>query len=116
MKVLSTCGYHLGPQWAKRLMFTGDCLLGSDAARVGLVLDAYPAEELDAQVSELARRIACVDAELLSAHKRAINVGLELMGASTLQRLDAEMDARAICQRSLHCVATYGLVRLVAGS
>jgi enoyl-CoA hydratase len=87
--------YHLGPQWAKRLMFTGDCLSGRDAARCGLVLDAFPAVELDAQVAELARRIACVDAELLSAHKRAINLGLELMGSKTLQRLSAETDARA---------------------
>ncbi len=87
--------YHLGPQWAKRLMFTGDCLSGRDAARCGLVLDAFPAAELDAQVAELARRIACVDAELLSAHKRAINLGLELMGSKTLQRLSAETDARA---------------------
>ena len=87
--------YHLGPQWAKRLMFTGDCLSGRDAARVGLVLDAYPAAELEAHVGELARRIACVDAELLAAHKRALNLGLEMMGALTLQRLDAESDARA---------------------
>jgi enoyl-CoA hydratase len=87
--------YHLGPQWAKRLMFTGDCLSGSDAAKVGLVLDSFPAADLDTQVNELVRRIACVDPELLSAHKRALNVGLELMGAKTLQRLDAETDARA---------------------
>jgi enoyl-CoA hydratase len=87
--------YHLGPQWAKRLMFTGDCLSGTDAARVGLVLESYPAAELDAQVAELVRRIACVDSELLAAHKRTINLGLELMGAKTLQRLAAEQDARA---------------------
>ena len=87
--------YHLGPQWAKRLMFTGDCLSGRDAARVGLVLDAYPAGDLDAHANELARRIACVDPELLAAHKRTINVALEFMGARTLQRIDAEMDARA---------------------
>lgn len=87
--------YHLGPQWSKRLMFTGDCLTGRDAARLGLVLDAYPAEELDAQVRELARRISCVDTELLAAHKRTIDVALELMGARTLQRIDAELDARA---------------------
>jgi enoyl-CoA hydratase len=87
--------YHLGPQWAKRLMFTGDCLSGSDAARCGLVLDSYPATELDDQANELLRRIACVDTELLSAHKRAVNVGLELMGAKTLQRMGAEIDARA---------------------
>lgn len=87
--------YHLGAQWAKRLMFTGDTLSGLDAALTGLVLDAYPADRLDSEVDALAARIAHVDAELLSAHKRAINVGLELMGARTLQRIDAEIDARA---------------------
>jgi len=87
--------YHVGPQWAKRLMMTGDCLWGRDAARIGLVLDAVPAAELDAAVNELARRISCVDAELLSAHKRIVNAALELQGAKTLQRFAAEMDARA---------------------
>lgn len=87
--------YHVGPQWAKRIMMTGDCLCGRDAARIGLVLDAVPADQLDADVNELARRISFVDAELLSAHKRIINAALELQGAKTLQRFAAEMDARA---------------------
>ncbi|MGD9979060.1 MAG: crotonase/enoyl-CoA hydratase family protein [Hyphomonadaceae bacterium] len=87
--------YHVGPQWAKRLMMTGDCLWGRDAARIGLVLDAVPAAELDAAVNELARRISFVDAELLSAHKRIVNAALELQGAKTLQRFASEMDARA---------------------
>jgi enoyl-CoA hydratase len=34
--------YHVGPQWAKRLLMTGDALTGRDAARIGLVLDAVP--------------------------------------------------------------------------
>ena len=34
------------------------------------------------------------DSELLAANKRIINLGLELMGARTLQRLAAENDAR----------------------
>jgi len=87
--------YHLGPQWAKRMLMTGDSLLGKDAARVGLVLDAVPANQLDAEVTELARRISCVDAELLAAHKRVVNMALELQGARTLQRFAAEMDARS---------------------
>lgn len=87
--------YHVGPQWAKRLLMTGDCLWGRDAARIGLVLDAVPAAELDAAVDELARRISFVDAELLAAHKRIVNTALELSGAGTLQRMAAEMDARA---------------------
>ena len=37
--------YHVGPQWAKRLLLTGDPISGYDAARIGLVLDSVPAGE-----------------------------------------------------------------------
>jgi enoyl-CoA hydratase len=87
--------YHVGPQWAKRLLMTGDTLSGRDAARIGLVLDSVPAAGLDHAVDELARRVSHVDSELLSAHKRIVNLALELAGARTLQRLSAESDARA---------------------
>jgi enoyl-CoA hydratase len=70
--------YHVGPQWAKRLLFTGDSLSGADAARIGLVLDA-----------------ALVDRDTLACHKRIVNLAMELSGADTIQRLAAEMDARA---------------------
>lgn len=86
--------YHCGPQWTKRMLFTGDILSGADAARIGLVLDAVPADELDAEVAELARRISFVDAELLSVHKRVVNLSMELAGARTLQRMASELDAR----------------------
>lgn len=87
--------YHCGPQWTKRMLFTGDTISGLDAARIGLALEAYPAERLDAEASEMARRISNVDAEILATHKRAVNVQLELMGAKTGQRMAAELDARA---------------------
>jgi enoyl-CoA hydratase len=87
--------YHCGPQWAKRLLMTGDCLSGRDAAAVGLVLDAVPASDLDAEVDEIARRVSLVDSELLAVQKRIVNLAMELQGAGTLQRLAAEMDARA---------------------
>ncbi len=87
--------YHVGPQWAKRMMFTGDSLWGKDAARIGLVLDAVPAEELDAAVNELARRVSFVDADMLSAHKRIINAAMEFQGSRQLQRFAVETDARA---------------------
>lgn len=91
--------YHVGPQWAKRILMTGDNLWGKDAAKLGLVLDAVPAEKLDDAVNELARRISFVDADMLSAHKRVINMAMELQGARTLQRFAVEMDARAhLCQ------------------
>jgi len=86
--------YHVGPQWAKRLLLTGDTVNGVEAAQIGLALKSVPADMLAAEVDGVARRLALVDRELLAANKRAINLGLELMGARTMQRLAAEIDAR----------------------
>ena len=86
--------YHCGPQWAKRLLLTGDSLTGKDAAEIGLALKSYPAAELETEVMRLADRMGLVDPHLLSANKRLVNLGLELMGARTIQRIGAEIDAR----------------------
>lgn len=87
--------YHVGPQWAKRLFLTGDTISGADAAKIGAVLKAVPPDLLENEVEQLADRMAMIDTDLLSANKRIVNVGLELMGARTMQRLGAENDARA---------------------
>jgi len=93
--------YLLGPQWAKRMLLTGDFLTGIDAARLGLVLDAVPAAELTDAVMALARRVALVDHHLLAANKRQVNLALELMGARTMQRLAAEIDVRGHQSRAM---------------
>src|SRR6478609_4346695 len=49
---------RLGPQRAKRLLFTGDCLTGAEALEWGLAIDAPPPAELDAVVEQLVARIA----------------------------------------------------------
>ena len=87
--------YHCGPQWAKRMLFSGDTISGLDAARIGLALEAYPADQIDDEANELARRISSVDAEILATHKRVVNMQMELAGAKTAQRYAAELDARA---------------------
>jgi enoyl-CoA hydratase len=97
--------YHVGPQWTKRLMFTGDSITGTEAQQLGLVLKAVPADALEAEVEGLAARMTLVDAELLAANKRAVNLGLELMGARTMQRIACEIDARG------HQVASAGRFR-----
>lgn len=86
--------YHVGPQWAKRLTLTGDTVTGREAQQIGLVLKAVPEELLAAEVEQLADRMALIDPDLLAANKRIINLGMELMGARTLQRLAAENDVR----------------------
>jgi enoyl-CoA hydratase len=85
--------YHVGPQWTKRLVFTGDTLTGTEARDIGLVVDTAPADELDSVVLELARRMALIGRDLLIANKRVVNMGVELMGRSQLQRFAALNDA-----------------------
>ena len=86
--------YHVGPQWAKRLLLTGDTITGVEAADIGLALKSVPVELLQAEVDQLLARMAHIDVDLLAANKRIVNIGLELMGARTLQRLAVETDAR----------------------
>jgi enoyl-CoA hydratase len=87
--------YHLGPQWTKRLLFTGDTVSGAEAASIGLVQEAVPAGRLDEHALLLATRMAMVGRDLLTANKRVINQGVELMGRSQLQRFAALNDAVA---------------------
>ena len=86
--------YNVGPQWAKRLMLTGDSITGAEAQQIGLVLKAVPKQHLENEVEQLADRLGLIDPDLLSANKRIINQGLELMGARTLQRMAVENDVR----------------------
>ncbi len=92
--------YNVGPQWAKRLTLTGDTITGEEAQQIGLILKAVPEDHLEGEVEGLADRLAMIDPDLLSANKRIINQGLELMGARTLQRMAAENDVRGHNSRS----------------
>jgi len=87
--------YNVGPQWAKRLMLTGDTITGVEAAQIGFALKSVAPDQLAAECEGLMARLALIDADLLAANKRIVNLGMELMGARTLQRLAAENDARA---------------------
>ncbi len=86
--------YHVGPQWAKYMLLTGEFVSGAEAERIGLVWKAVPGEQLEETVEELADRMAMIHPDLLSGNKRSVNLALELMGARSMQRLAAELDAR----------------------
>ena len=87
--------YMVGPQWAKRMLLTGDFIDGATAERIGLVLSAVPAEELADEVHTLASRIAMIPHDLLAANKGITNKAIELMGRSMLQEAARETDAIA---------------------
>lgn len=86
--------YNVGPQWTKRLMLTGDSITGAEAAQLGFAMKAVPADQLETETEGLAARMANIDPDILAANKRAVNLGMELMGARTMQRLAVENDAR----------------------
>jgi enoyl-CoA hydratase len=84
--------YNVGPQWAKRLLLTGDTISGTQAAEIGMALEAVPAEQLEDRVMWLAGRMALIGRPLLRANKDVVNQALELMGRSTLQHISAAHD------------------------
>ncbi len=101
----ATAIYHLGLQWAKRLLFSGEIIDGRTAERIGLVCQAYPEGELDAAVDELARRIAAIPPALVAQSKAVINHNVELMGRRELQTFAEHANATA---RRDPEVATFG--------
>jgi enoyl-CoA hydratase len=65
--------HRLGPQRAKRLLFTGDSLSGAEALEWGLAIEAPPAHELDARVEVLVERIARMPLNQLAMMKLLVN-------------------------------------------
>jgi len=77
--------YRLGPERAKRMLFTGDKIDGREAEKLGLVLKAVPAAQLDAEVEALAERMATVPINQLMMQKLMVNQAIEAMGLKQTQ-------------------------------
>ena len=67
----------IGLHQAKELAFFGEALTGREAANLRLINKAVPAEELDANVCDWARRLADGPALALSLTKRLLNQSIE---------------------------------------
>ncbi len=87
--------YRVGAEQAKRMLFTGDLIDGSEAKRIGLVLDAVPESELDARVTELAGRISGIPQNQLMMHKLMVNQAIDSMGLPTTQMFATLFDGMA---------------------
>ena len=84
--------YRLGAEKAKRMLFTGDRISGREAADMGLVLEAVPANRLDDRVEELTARMASVPINQLAMQKLVINQAIEQTGLMQTQRLATIFD------------------------
>jgi len=84
--------FRLGAEKAKRMLFTGDTITGTQAAEWGLVLESVPSELLTDRVEELADRIAGVPINQLAMQKLMINQVFDNMGLNGTQTLATLFD------------------------
>jgi len=87
---------HLGMRRTKEWLFTGDSMTGVEAADLGLVNRAVPADEVMAVARTYAERISHVPLEMLYSHKEATNRWWDAMGIAAAIAAANDADAMAI--------------------
>lgn len=87
--------HRLGPQRAKRLLFTGDSLSGAEALEWGLAIEAPELDRLDERTEILLDRIAQVPVNQLRMMKLLVNQSLYAQGLHSTQTLGTLMDGVA---------------------
>lgn len=70
----------IGMARARRYLLTGDALTGREAANIGLITEAVPAEELDAAVDRWVSYFESAAPLAISGTKRALNAALRSQG------------------------------------
>ena len=85
----------LGLRNAMEMMLTGDALTGVEAAEQGFANRAFKIDELEANVLNIAARIAKVPTDLQQMNKRAVHRQMELMGVRAAIRSGTEVQALA---------------------
>lgn len=87
--------YRIGPEKAKRLLFTGDSLTGKQAVEWGLASEAVPADKLDHRFESLVEHIARLPINQLVMMKLLINQTLMSQGLQSAQVLGTLLDGVA---------------------
>ena len=93
--------YFVGIRHAMELLLTGERISGDEAARMGLVNRAYPAEELESSVLGIAQRVAGVASDLQQINKRSVHRAMDIMGIRAAIRAGSDLQALAGHQRSV---------------
>ena len=87
--------YRIGPEKAKRLLFTGDSLTGKQAVEWGLASEAVAADKLDQHFESLLERVARMPVNQLVMMKLLINQTLLAQGLQSAQLLGTLFDGVA---------------------
>jgi enoyl-CoA hydratase len=92
----------VGMRAAMELMVTGDSISGVEAARLGWANRSFPAQELEAGVLEVARRVAKLPPDVVQINKRTVHRSMELKGFRTAIRQGTELCTLGTHQKSFH--------------
>jgi enoyl-CoA hydratase len=84
--------HRVGDQRAKRLLFTGDCISGTQAEEWGLAIESCPANELDERTEALLERIARMPINQLMMAKLALNSALQSQGVANSAMISTVFD------------------------
>lgn len=84
--------YRVGIEKAKRLLFTGDCLSGTEAVEWGLAIESAPAEQLNERFEILLGRIARMPINQLMMMKLLLNQTMTAQGLHSTQILGTVFD------------------------
>ncbi len=87
--------YRMGLEQAKRYLFTGDEIPAPEAARIGLILETVPEDELQTRAISLAERMARLPVNQLQMMKMLCNNTAENMGLSTSRLVGSLFDGIA---------------------
>ncbi len=92
----------VGMRAAMEMMVTGDSVSGIEAARLGWANRAFPADELEAGVLEIAERVAKLPPDIVQLNKRTVHRSMEIKGFRTAIRQGTELCALGTHQKSFH--------------
>ncbi len=87
--------HRIGLEKAKRLLFTGDCLSGTEAVAWGLAIEAAPRATLDERYEVLLARISRMPVNQLIMMKLMLNQAVQAQGLAQSQLLGTMFDGIA---------------------
>ncbi len=105
----------MSPRHAMELHVGGREYTGTEAAGVGMINQAFPADELEARVVAIARRIAEVPPAVVTVNKRFVYTALEARGGRAIVRTGGDLQAGPHLQALMGGDAA-GLLQKVKGS
>lgn len=99
----------MGMRDAMEMMLTGDSISGADAAQTQFANRAYPADELEDAVLNMAERVAKVPSDVQQFNKRSVHSQMEEMGIRSGLRKGTEL--HTLARYTETCVAMQEAVR-----